>query len=137
MAVPFLIAIPLSLLIPSKKSSAARRTRYYASAMAKIVYAHSILLIFIAVLLAILYLSKSDMFSSEYLMTNILVYSVAGIGLLVQGFLGVRLSRKSALSGKGREKEISFARVAEQKGESAEVEEEPVVFEFMEVEAIE
>ncbi len=125
-AFPFLIAIVLSILIPSKNSNKKRRAGYYSSTLVQVVYGFSVLFLIGGAVFAALLLMKSEVFTPNYYISNITLYSLVGIGLIVQNFNSVRHSRKIAISGAAREGEVTFSKAGD-----------APVMEVFEVEAIE
>ena len=125
-AFPFLIAIVLSILIPSKSSNKKRRAGYYSSMMVQVVYCFSVMFLIIGAIFAALFFMNSDRFTQNYFISNITLYSLVGIGLMVQNFLSIRQSRKIAMSGAISPDEVTFSKTGDD-----------VVMEVVEVEAIE
>ena len=128
LAIPFLVAILLSLMIPSKRSRSRRITRYYSSPLVKLTYFVSVVLIIGGAVFAGLFLRGIDAFSPIYYISNISLYSLAGIGLVIQNMLGVRLSKRTAISGAGGDPDVTFAKVGDEEAREAQ---------YMEVEPVE
>ena len=128
LAIPFLVVILVSILIPSKRSGSIRITRYYSSPLVKLTYFISIVLIIGGAVFAGLFLLGNDAFSSLYYISNIGLYSLGGIGLVIQNMLGVRLSKRMAISGAGGGPDVTFTKVRN---------EIPRETQYMEVEPVE
>ena len=128
LAIPFLVVMLLSLMIPSKRSGSRRIARYYSSPLVKLTYLISIVLLVGGAVFAGLFLLGNDAFSPLYYISNIGLYSLAGIGLVIQNMLGVRLSRRTAISGAGGSPDVTFAKVRD---------EQPREAQYMEVEPVE
>ncbi|MDP6156816.1 MAG: hypothetical protein QGH39_07445 [Candidatus Thermoplasmatota archaeon] len=125
-AFPFLVAIILSILIPSKNSSKKRRAGYYSSSLVQVVYSFSGLFLLGGGIFAALFLMGSQRFSEVYYISNITLYSLVGIGLITQNFLSIRQSRKIAIRGVTLTDEVTFSKAGDD-----------VIMEVVEVEAIE
>jgi len=125
-AFPFLIAIVLSILIPSKSSNKKRKVGYYSSMLVQVVYIFSVLFLIGGAIFAVLFLTGSEKFTQNYYISNIALYSLVGIGLMAQNFLSVRHSRKIAITGAVSQGEVTFSKAGDD-----------VVMEVVEVEAIE
>jgi len=113
-ALPFILMIVLSLVIPSKGTRKKRTAKYYSSPMVSVIYTISTIMLLGGGVFALLYLFDKDKFKFSFFIFNITLYSAVGIGLMIQNYMAVRLSRKTALAGGYHEGEISFKRVKEE-----------------------
>ena len=114
LAAPFLLAIILSLLIPSKASKRARITGYYSSSLVGLVYFMGGVIFFSGLAFVLLFFLDRDMFSTEFFIANMILYPAAGIGIVLQNFIAVRRSRKTALSGETGRTEVAFRSVSDE-----------------------
>ena len=127
-ALPFIVIIVLSLVIPSKGAKKKRTGKYYSSPMVSVIYTISIIMLLGGGGFALLYFIDTEMFSLPFFISNIALYSMVGLGLMVQNYMAVRLSKKTALVGGTHENEVSFSRV--KKEDQLEV--QPMVVEEIE-----
>lgn len=127
-ALPFIVIIVLSLVIPSKGAKKKRTAKYYSSSMVSVIYAISILMLLGGGVFALLYFVDKGIFKPFFFISNIALYSTVGIGLTIQNYMAVRLSKRTALAGGTHESEVSFSRV--KKEEPPEV--QPMVVEEIE-----
>ena len=114
LAAPFLLAIILSLLIPSKASKRARITGYYSSSLVGLVYFMGGVIFFSGLAFVLLFFLDRDMFSVEFFIANMTFYPAAGIAIVLQNFIAVRRSRKTALAGGIEKGEVAFISLAQE-----------------------